>query len=176
MIYYFFRKVTNNFKKFTDSKLMSIGHNNKTSLGDLSTMIKKMPQYQKELSKYSTHLNLAEDCLKYFEENVKNVYEVQQDLAMGTDKQDEKIKDHMSRITPVLLEPKTSRKDKIKIIILYILSKNGTTEENLDKLIKHAQLSPEDKKCIVNLSLLGINIIVNVSIILFYSIINTKYN
>lgn len=53
--------------------------------------------------------------------------------------------------------------NKMRIIALYIMSKNGISEENLNKLVTHAQLEPSDKQALLNLANLGLNVVVEVS-------------
>jgi len=151
------QNVTKQLKEFANSKRAS--NTDKPTLKDLSQMLKKMPQYQKELNAYALHLTLAENCVNSFNNKIKLLCEVEQNLAMGTDSQGEKIKDQMRSIVPLLLDNEIKEKDKLRLIMLFLLNKNGITEENLQKLLSHAMIAEDKKQAILNLQNLGLQII-----------------
>ncbi|KFZ58109.1 Syntaxin-binding protein 3, partial [Podiceps cristatus] len=115
----------------------------KLSISALAQLMKKMPHYRKEISRQVVHLNLAEDCMHKFKSNIERLCKTEQDLALGTDAEGQKVKDSMRVLLPVLLNKSHESYDKIRAILLYIFSTNGTTQENLDKLIQNVQIESD---------------------------------
>lgn len=151
------QNVTKQLKEFANSKKAS--NSDKPTMKDLSQMLKKMPQYQKELSAYALHLNLAEDCVRMFNAKIKQLCEVEQNLAMGADPNGDKIKDHMKNIVPLLLDNEIKIEDKLRLIMLFLLHKNGITDDNLQKLLHHAMIPEDKKQIILNLQSMGMQIL-----------------
>ncbi|XP_066480023.1 syntaxin-binding protein 3 isoform X2 [Tiliqua scincoides] len=130
----------------------------KLSLGNLAQLMKKMPYFRKQLTKQVVHLNIAEDCMNKFKSNIEKLCKVEQDLALGTDADGQKVKDSMRVLLPVLLNKNHDNYDKIRAILLYIFSTNGTTQENLDKLIQNVQIE-NDSDMIKNWKYLGVPVV-----------------
>ncbi|KAH0629610.1 hypothetical protein JD844_011819 [Phrynosoma platyrhinos] len=118
------KKVTELLRTFCESKRLTT---DKANIKDLSQILKKMPQYQKELHK---------------------------DLATGLDVEGEKVKNAMKTIVPIVLDTSVTALDKIRIILLCIFLQNGINEENLTKLIQHANVQQE-RDILYNMHCLG---------------------
>ncbi|XP_037762340.1 syntaxin-binding protein 3 isoform X2 [Chelonia mydas] len=132
----------------------------KLSLSNLAQLMKKMPHFRKQITKQVVHLNIAEDCMSKFKSNIEKLCKTEQDLALGTDAEGQKVKDSMRVLLPVLLNKNHDSYDKIRAILLYIFSTNGTTQENLDKLIQNVQIE-SDSDMIKNWEYLGVPVVVS---------------
>ncbi|XP_070795430.1 syntaxin-binding protein 3 isoform X2 [Pituophis catenifer annectens] len=130
----------------------------KISLNNLAQLMKKMPYFRKQITKQVVHLNIAEDCMNKFKSNIEKLCKVEQDLALGTDVEGQKVKDSMRVLLPVLINKSHDSYDKIRAILLYIFSTNGTTQENLDKLIQNVQIE-NDSNMINNWKYLGVPVL-----------------
>ncbi|XP_040926250.1 syntaxin-binding protein 3 isoform X2 [Betta splendens] len=142
------------FKEISASKKQPDG---KITISNLNQMMKKMPFFRKQVTEKTIHLQLAEDCMKQYSNNVEKLCKAEQDLAIGLDVEGVKVKDPMRTLLPVLLH-QYSTYDKIRAVLLYIFSLNGTTDENLSKLIQHVKIEDE-REFILNWKELGVPII-----------------
>uniref|UniRef100_A0A8D3CEB4 Syntaxin binding protein 3 n=1 Tax=Scophthalmus maximus TaxID=52904 RepID=A0A8D3CEB4_SCOMX len=107
----------------------------KITISNLAQMMKKMPAFRKQLT---------------------------EDLAVGSDVDGMKVKDQMRTLLPVLLHPYSTH-EKVRAVLLYIFSLNGTTDENLNKLIQHVKIEDE-REFILNWKELGVPIITTPSL------------
>uniref|UniRef100_A0A183G724 Acetylcholine regulator unc-18 n=1 Tax=Heligmosomoides polygyrus TaxID=6339 RepID=A0A183G724_HELPZ len=150
------QEVTKGLKKFSDWKAGFKADSK--SIKDLSMMIKKMPQHQKELNKFSTHFHLAEECMRQYQSGVDKLCMVEQDLATQLDADGERVRDPMKLMVPLLIDPLVKTEDRLRLILLYILNKNGISDENLNKLLQHANIPLAEKCTLTNAAFLGLNI------------------
>uniref|UniRef100_A0A673MT58 Syntaxin-binding protein 3-like n=1 Tax=Sinocyclocheilus rhinocerous TaxID=307959 RepID=A0A673MT58_9TELE len=109
------------------------------------------------LPQKTVHICLAEDLMSRYQKNVEKLCKAEQDLAVGADAEGQKVKDPMRTLLPVLLHPHDTT-DKIRAVLLYIFSLNGTTAENLNKLIQHVKIEDE-RGYILNWEHLGVPIL-----------------
>ena len=59
------------------------------------------------------------------------------DLVMGTDAAGEKIKDQLKRLAPLLQDKSVSAKDKMRLILLYIIHKGGENDTHAVQLVQN---------------------------------------
>ncbi|KAI9145008.1 Sec1-like protein [Paraphysoderma sedebokerense] len=130
-----------------------------TSLKDMRDTLAAMPQYQELKQKYSVHINMAQQCMDLFEKRkLAKSAAVEQDMATGETADGSVPKNIVTEMVPLLDDDLISPHDKVRLLMLYIISKEGVQDEDRRKLLDHARISLELAESITNLALLGVKL------------------
>lgn len=122
-------------------------------LRDLSNLLKRMPQFQTEAASYSAAYHIAETCMSIFQKGVDKLCDLEQDLVMGQNAQGDVITDPMRALAEIFKYDFSSVEERLRILMIFVLTKDGINESHLDKLLDCAQVARTLKPLFASLSL-----------------------
>ena len=128
------------------------------SVEQLSALMQKMPQFQKEIKNLQLHMGLSNLCDKHYDATIDGICDVEQDLVTKS-KKDLSNKEAINLLIPYLIDQEISKWSKMRIILLYAIQRNGVRIEELQSLVKNAGLSQDDQEILESLVHLNIPVI-----------------
>ncbi|KAK9894050.1 Sec1-like protein [Cystobasidium minutum MCA 4210] len=152
-------KLVGDFKRYAGDYNKKYGGDAKGSINDMKDMLASLDSTQKNKDSLSVHLSLAEKCMAYFESHsLPNVADVEQCCATGLTAEGKAPRTLVEDMVPLLGNRTLSSKDKVRIIALYILHRNGVPEEDRKRLFQHAHLALHEMDMVNNMKYLGLDI------------------
>jgi len=150
-------KLMSDFQKFIDENPhFTNSEGDATSLNAIKDMLAGLPQFQELKEAYSLHLNMAQECMNIFQHHkLPDIASVEQSLATGLDEDFRKPKNLADQIVRLLDDESICPSDRLRLIMLYIIFRDGLIMEDIQRLLAHASLPPQDGEVITNLELLG---------------------
>jgi syntaxin-binding protein 1 len=150
-------KLMGDFQKFLDENPHFTNANgDAASLNAIKDMLAGLPQFQQSKEAYSLHLSMAQECMNIFQhQKLPEIASVEQTLATGLDEQFNKPKNIADDFVGLLDDEHVSASDRLRLIIQYILFRDGLIGEDIERLLLHSALPPNDSAVIANMDLLG---------------------
>ncbi|KAF1985055.1 Sec1-like protein [Aulographum hederae CBS 113979] len=150
-------KLMGDFEKFIkDNPHFTNSNADASSLNAIKDMIAGLPQFQEMKEAYSLHLSMAQEAMNIFQAHkLSELASLEQTLATGLDEDYRKPKNLADQLVRMLDEASITHPDRLRLLALYSLNRDGLVPSDLFKLRSHAQLPPQDEEVIRNLELLG---------------------
>ncbi|KAK1923455.1 Sec1-like protein [Papiliotrema laurentii] len=149
-----------NFGKFAQEHAGFRGGGAQVNVNDLKDMLASLPQFQMQREQFSLHLDMAQECMGLFEKKKLNLAaNVEQCCATGYTAEGKTPKTIVEEMVPLLDDRSVTSLDKVRIIALYILFREGVADEDRRRLYQHARLSLSEQDAINNMIHLGIKVI-----------------
>ncbi|WWC73866.1 uncharacterized protein I206_107838 [Kwoniella pini CBS 10737] len=148
------------FGKFAQEHAGFSGGGN-VNVNDLKDMLASLPQFQTQREQFSLHLEMAQECMSLFEKKkLSLVANVEQCCATGYTSEGKTPKTLVEEMVPLLDDRvNVTSLDKVRIMALYILFRDGVADEDRRRLYQHARLSISEQDMVNNLIHLGVKVI-----------------
>ncbi len=154
-------KLMSDFQKFLDQNPNFAGKNaDATTLNDIRSMLAGLPQFQEMKQAYSLHLTMAQEAMNIFQKHkLAELASVEQTLATGLDEDYKKPKNILEQVVRLLDDPDVAPADRLRLIAIYVLYRDGIIDKDLTRLLWHSSLQRSrdsmDQTVVENLELLG---------------------
>lgn len=150
-------RLMGDFQKFLDENPhFTSKSGDATSLNAIKDMLAGLPQFQELKEAYSLHLSMAQECMNIFQHRkLPDVASVEQSLATRLDEDYKKPKNLADQVVRLLDDDSISKSDRLRLIMLYVIYRDGVILQDIQRLLAHAGLPPLDGELVTNLDLLG---------------------
>ncbi len=152
-------KIMNDFNKFILDNPHFTNKSEAASINNIKDMLAGLPQFTTLKETYSLHLGMAQECMDVFQrKKLPDVASLEQILGTGLDEDYKKPKHVADQLVRLLDDENTSPQDRLRLIMLYVIFKDGLVFEDIPRLLAHSQLPPDNIEAINNMALLGANV------------------
>ncbi|KAH9887173.1 Sec1-like protein [Xylariomycetidae sp. FL2044] len=149
-------KLMGDFQKFIDQNPHFTSNTDTTSLNAIKDMMAGLPQFQEMKETYSLHLTMAQECMNIFQHHkLSDMSPAEQSMATGLDEDFRKPKNVLDTVVSLLDDDAVTPGDRLRLIIMYLLYRDGVIPEDINRLLAHASLPTRDGEVITNIELLG---------------------
>jgi syntaxin-binding protein 1 len=150
-------RLMGDFQKFIDENPHFTNKSgDATSLNAIKDMLAGLPQFQELKEAYSLHLSMAQECMNIFQHRkLPDIASVEQSLATRLDEDYKKPRNLADQVVRLLDDESINSSDRLRLIMLYIIYRDGVIPQDIQRLLAHAGLSAQNGEIITNLDLLG---------------------
>ena len=149
--------IMGDFQKFLkDNPHFANSNADTTNINTIKTMLAGLPQFQEMKEAYSLHLNMATASMDFFQKlGLSELASLEQILATGLDEDYKKPRNVVDQTIRMLDEEATIPTDRLRIIAMYMLYRDGLLPSDISLLRQHAKLPPQDEEVLRNMEILG---------------------
>ncbi|MCJ1378484.1 vacuolar sorting protein VPS33/slp1 [Xylographa soralifera] len=151
------QKLVADFNKFrADNPQFAENSEGSTSINTIKDMIAGLPQFQEGKELYSLHLNMSQELMDIFQKcRLTDVALVEQSMAVGLDEDYKRPRNLTDQIVRLLDDDEVNFPDRLRLVIEYVLYRDGIFRSDMEKLLAHARLPAQDGEILQNLEMLG---------------------